>query len=220
MSINYLDLAVLLIIVLSILFGFKKGFLRTVTGLAAMVISLILAMTLYPYTAELIMKTPVYDTVYDNTAAVIQVPQENTGRLSDFGTGKLNLPRDFTNHLEKNIDTASDAVASSVANTVASSVVKLVSMLCVFVLARFLLMIVAGAAGLIHKLPIIGWGDSLLGALFGLFRGLLFVYVLLAFVTFAASMAPDGALSRAIKYSEFAKVMYNDNVLLDFIYKG
>ena len=92
-------------------------------------------------------------------------------------------------------------------------------MLCVFVLARFLLMIVAGAAGLIHKLPIVGWGDSLLGALFGLFRGLLFVYVLLAFVTFAASMAPDGALSRAIKYSEFAKVMYNDNVLLDFIYK-
>ena len=53
MSINYLDLAVLLIIVLSILFGFKKGFLRTVTGLAAMVISLILAMTLYPYAAEL-----------------------------------------------------------------------------------------------------------------------------------------------------------------------
>lgn len=218
MSINYIDLAVLLILILSVLFGFKKGFLKTVTGLAAMVISLILAMTLYPFAAEMIMKTPIYDTVFENTAAVIHVPDEETSRISDFGTGKLNLPRDFTNNLEKNIDTASQNVSNTIADTVASAAVKIVSMLCVFLLARLLLMIVTAAAGLIKKLPVIGWSDSLLGALFGLFRGLLILYILLAFVTFAATMSPDGALARAIKYSEFAKVMYNDNVLLDFIY--
>lgn len=219
MNINYVDLAVFFIVLLSVFFGFKKGFLRTVTGLAAMILSLILAVTLYPYATDLVMKTPIYDTVYENTASVINVPEEQTDSVADYGTGKLNLPRDFTNNLEKQIDAAGDAAKNTVADTVASAVIKIVSMLCVFLLARILLMFITAVAGLVKKLPIIGFGDSLLGALFGLFRGLLIVYIALAFAAFAASVAPDSAFVRAVKYSEFAKVMYNDNVLLDFAYK-
>jgi len=79
--------------------------------------------------------------------------------------------------------------------------------------------LITSLAGVIKKLPIIGWGDSLLGALFGLFRGMLVVYILLAVVTLFTSASYDGKISRTIKQSEFAKVMYHHNVLLDFLYK-
>lgn len=216
---NYVDITVLVIVVLSVFFGFKKGFLQTVTGLAALVLSLVIAVTVYPYAEAYMRKTPVYQTVYDKTASLLTVPEEETGRLSDYGTGKLNLPRDFTNNMQDKIDTASGAVSESIAETVAGAAVKIISMLTVFLIVRFLLAIITSVAGLIKKLPVIGWGDSLLGALFGLLRGLLIVYVLLAFAAFLSTMSPEGSVSRAIKYSEFAKVMYNDNVLLDFIYK-
>ena len=71
-----------------------------------------------------------------------------------------------------------------------------------------------------HKLPVIGFGDSLLGALFGFLRGFLVVYILFAFVTFSASVSPDNDFASAVKQSEIAKVMYNHNVLLDFVYKN
>ena len=80
---NYVDITVLVIVVLSVFFGFKKGFLQTVTGLAALVLSLVIAVTLYPYAEAYMRKTPVYQTVYDKTASLLTVPEEETGRLSD-----------------------------------------------------------------------------------------------------------------------------------------
>lgn len=217
MSIQYIDLAILVILILSIVFGFKKGFLKTLTGLLALVLSIVLAIALYPHATKIIMKTPVYDAVYQNTFDLIEPPQTDVGVLTEFGIGKLNLPKSFTEQLEENVDQTSETIAETVANMVATAAVKLVSMLAVFLLVRLLLFLITAMAGFIKKLPLIGWGDSLLGALFGLFRGLLIVYVLLAFVTFAASMAPESASIRAIKYSKFAKVLYHDNVILDFI---
>ena len=217
MSIQYIDLAILAILVVSVFFGFKKGFLRTITGLLALVISLVLAMTLYPHATKLVMKTPVYDVVYENTENLVESPKTNVGVLSELGTDRLNLPKSFTEQLEECVDKTSDTVTSTVADLVATAAVKLVSMLGIFLTVRLLLLLISALAGLIKKLPLIGWGDSLLGALLGLIRGLLIVYVLLAFVTFAASMSPESAPIRAIKYSKFAKVLYHDNVILDFI---
>ncbi len=217
MSIQYIDLAILVILILSVVLGFKKGFLKTLTGLLALVLSIVFAVALYPHAIKIMMKTPVYDVVYQNTFNMIEPPKTDVGVLTEFGIGKLNLPQSFTKQLEENVDHTSETIAETVADMVAAAAVKLVSMLAVFLIVRLLLFLITALAGFIKKLPLIGWGDSLLGALFGLFRGLLIVYVLLAFVTFAASMAPESAPIRAIKYSKFAKVLYHDNVILDFI---
>jgi len=219
MSINYIDLLILVITIFSVTSGYKKGFLKTITGLFSIVLSLILAMTLYPLAANIIKNTPVYDVVYENTASVIYEPDTHTGQVSEFGAGKLNLPRDFTDSLQNQIDNTTGSVRKTIANTVATAAVKIVSMLLVFLFARLLLFLITSLAGVIKKLPIIGWGDSLLGALFGLFRGMLVVYILLAVVTLFTSASYDGKISRTIKQSEFAKVMYHHNVLLDFLYK-
>lgn len=218
--INYLDIAVLLTVVLSIFFGFKKGFLKTFTGLVAILLSLIVAITFYPHVAEWITETSVYDVVYDNTASVIKEPEEEADNISDYGTGKLSLPKNFMKYLEKNIDTATEAVADTISTYVASAAVKLVSILLIFIVSRLVILFLTSIAGLIRKLPIIGWSDSLLGGLFGFFRGLILVYIVLAFVTFAASVKPDGIFSNEIKYSKFAKLAYNNNVIMDFVYKN
>ncbi len=217
MSINYVDLAIVVIVIFSVVFGYRKGFFKTITGLAALVLSLVLAVALYPHATEFVMKTPIYETVYENTASVVKTPQTDVGVLSEYGVGKLNLPVSITDKIEQSVDKTSSTVTETVANFVATATVKLVSMLGIFLLVRIAFFAATPLVGLIKKLPVIGWGDSLLGALFGLFRGLLIVYVLLAFMTFAASIAPESTPVRAVKHSQFAKVLYHDNVLLDFI---
>lgn len=220
MQFNIMDVIVLAIAGLSVFFGFKRGFLRTVTGFASVVLSLVIATTLHPYVAEYMQETSLYDMIYDSTAAVIQIPEEESGRLSDYGTYKLNLPREFTDDMQEQIDTAAETVADSVAKTVADAAINIISMLLVFLAARLILHLITLIAGVVHKLPIIGFGDSLLGALFGLLRGMLLIYILFVFVTFTASVTPDNELVQAVKQSEFAKVMYHHNVLLDFVYKN
>ncbi len=220
MSINYIDLLVIVVLLVSVFIGFKKGFLKTVTGLLAVMVSLILAITLHPYVSEYLEKTPVYDTVYNTASSVLITPKETTGKITDYGAGNLNLPREFTNNMQETIETAKENTANKIAQTVAKASIKIISMLLIFIVARLLFFVVTLLAGIIKKLPLIGWGDSLLGALLGLIRGFLIVYIIFMAFTILASFSPENEWVRTIKYSEFAKILYNDNVLLDFIYKG
>ncbi len=219
MSINYIDLLVLLLMILSTYFGYKKGFLKTLAGTISIILSLILAITLYPHMETFIKSTPVYEAVYENVEKHIAPPDVESNKISDYGAGALNLPRNFLKQIQQTADNTQEEIAVSIAESVANSAVKIVSMLAVFLLARIVLLIIVALAGLIKKLPLIGWSDRMLGMLFGFVRGFLIVYLLLAVITVTAHFNSDNFAAKAVKQSEFAKIMYNNNVFLDFIYK-
>lgn len=219
MSINYIDLLVLVLMVLSTYLGYKKGFLKTITGVVSIILSLVLAVTLYPQMETLIKNTPVYETVYKNVEKHIAPPDVESDKISDYGAGALNLPRNFLKQMQDTVDGAQENTAISIAESTANSAVKIVSMLAVFLLARILIFLILMIAGLIKKLPLIGWSDRMLGVLFGFVRGFLIVYLLLAVITVSAQFKSDNFAAKAVKQSEFAKIMYNNNVFLDFVYK-
>ncbi len=219
MSINYIDLLVLVLMVLSTYIGYKKGFLKTITGVISIVLSLVLAVTLYPQMETFIKNTPVYETVYKNVEEHIAPPDVESNKISDYGAGTLNLPRNFLKQIQQTANDTQEDIATSIAESTANSSVKIVSMLAVFLLARLAIFLIVMVAGIIKKLPLIGWSDRMLGVLFGFVRGFLIVYLILAVVTVTAQFNSDNFAAKAVKQSEFAKVMYNNNVFLDFIYK-
>lgn len=219
MSINYIDLLVLMLMVLSTYLGYKKGFLKTITGLISIILSLVLAVTLYPCVEEFIMDTPVYSTVYENVQEHITTPDVESNKISDYGAGTLNLPRNFLSKMQKNANDTQKDIAVSIAESTANSAVKILSMLAVFLLARLLIFLALLIFGFIKKLPLIGWSDRMLGLLFGFVRGFLLVYLLLTLITVSAHFKSDNFMAKAVKQSEFAKIMYNNNVFLDFVYK-
>lgn len=219
MSINYIDLILLILMAISTYFGYKKGFLKTITGVISIVLSLVLAVALYPQMESFIKTTPVYESVYKNVEEHIAPPDTESNKISDYGAGTLNLPRNFLKQMQEEATNTQENIADTIAVTTANSAVKIVSMLLVFLLARLLIFVIVTIAGLIKKLPLIGWSDRLLGILFGFIRGFLLVYLLLAIITVSAQFNSDNFAAKAVKQSEFAKIMYNNNVFLDFIYK-
>ncbi len=219
MSINYVDLLILIVMILSVYFGHKKGFLKTITGVVSIVLSLILAITLYPHIENFIKETPVYEHVYENVISHTEEPINESNKISDYGAGKLNLPKSFLQEMQKKADATKENIAYTIAKTTADSAVKIISMLLVFLVARLLIFLVVLLAGFLKKLPLIGWSDKLLGMLFGFVRGFLVIYLLLAVITVSAQLKSDNFAARAVKQSEFAKIMYNNNVFLDFVHK-
>ena len=219
MSINYIDLLILILMIISVYFGYKKGFLKTITGVLSIILSLVIAIALYPSVEELIKKTTVYEYVYENVSSQLETPDEETNQISEYGAGKLNLPRSFLKTMQEKANEKKENVLDTIAVFSADSAVKVISMLLVFITARLLLFGVITIAELIKKLPFIGWSDRILGVLFGFVRGILVIYILLAVITVSAQIKSDNFAARAVKQSEFAKIMYNNNVFLDFVHK-
>ncbi len=218
MSINYIDLFILILMVLSVYFGYKKGFLKTITGVLSIVLSLVIAMTLYQPVEEYIKQTTVYEYVYDNVNSQLETPDEETNKISEYGAGKLNLPRNFLKTIQQKANDTNESITATIADFSAGSAVKIISMLLVFVAARLIILGILAVAGLIKKLPLIGWSDRMLGVLFGFVRGILIIYLILAVITVSAHIKSDNFAARAVKQSEFAKIMYNNNVFLDFVH--
>ncbi len=219
MSINYVDLLILILMIVSVYFGYKKGFLKTITGVLSIILSLVIAITLYQPVEEYIKKTTIYEYVYDNVNSQLEAPDEETNQISEYGAGKLNLPRSFLKTIQEKTNDTKDNIVDTIADFSADSAVKIISMLLVFIAARLIILGILSVAGLIKKLPLIGWSDRMLGVLFGFVRGFLIIYLFLAVITVSAQIKTDNFLARAVKQSDFAKIMYNNNVFLDFIHR-
>ena len=219
MSINYIDLLIVILMIISVYFGYKKGFLKTIMGVMSIVISIVIAISLYQPVEQYIRKTKVYEYVYDNVVSNLETPEEETNQISEYGAGKLNLPRNFLKSMQKEANGARENITGMIATFAAGAAIKIISMLLVFLVARLLLLGILALIGIIKKMPLIGWSDRMLGILFGFVRGILIIYLLLAVITVSTGVKPDNFAALAVKQSEFAKIMYNNNVFLDFVHK-
>lgn len=217
---NVTDILVFCVVAVLVLLGFRRGFMKTLLRFGAVIVSLILATIVSPYVADFMQTSSLYNSVFEHTQSVISEPQSKSERLEDYGTGKLDLPRSFTKNMQKNIDLNAQEVTKTVSEKVAQLSVNIVSMLIAFLLIRLVLFLLSLLLGKIRKLPIIGFGDGLLGALFGLLQGLLVVYIALTFVALSAVVSPDNTAVKAVKNSEFTKAMYHNNPALEYIYKN
>jgi len=201
-------------------FGYKKGFLKTVTGLLSIILSFALAVCFYTQVANFIKTTPVYDSIYRSIEKHIDTSKEESDNVYDYGTAELNLPREYVKNMQKSVDGIKENMGLAIVNKTADIAVKILSMLLILLVARILIFILTRLFGLIKKLTLVGWSDRFIGGFFGFIKGFFVSYLILAIITVSATFNPQNFLVRATKQSEFAKVMYNNNVFLDFIYKN
>lgn len=212
------DILILAILVIATFLGYKKGFLRTLTGVISIIISFVIAVSFSPQIEDFIQNTSVYEAIYENIEETIGTESEET-TVSEKNTAKLNMPRDMIESIHKSAEDKKNEIKSSMTEKIGEISVKILSIVFIFLVVRILLFVILGGFGLVKKLPLIGWFDRLLGAFFGFLRGFLVVYLLLVVVTVCASFNAQNGIVKTVKQSEFAKVMYNNNVFLDFIYK-
>ncbi len=213
------DILILAILVILTFFGYKKGFLKTLTGVVSIILSFVIAVNFSPKIESYIKTTPVYDTIYENIEKSVLSESEENKESEELSTAKLNLPREMIKNLQKGIDDTKQEIEKTVKEKLVDIVVKILSIILIFIAVRMLIWLLLSGFGLIRRLPLIGWFDKLLGALFGFLKGLLIVYILLAVVAVCTAYKTENKLVQEINRSEFAKVMYNNNVFLDFIYK-
>lgn len=197
-----LDIATVLIIVLNIALGFKRGFINMVLGIAIFVAAVFFARALHGHLAAFLATTPLYDSILNwviQSMGLGDMAQDMVqGAAIDIQTQVVqNLPMaallvgliDIENIPMGNFIDIS-AVEIQIGSMAADAIINIISALALFFLFTFGFRIIASAINLVSMLPIIRGINKNLGASIGAFMGIVTVWVLL--IIFNLTMVRPG----------------------------
>lgn len=197
-----LDIVLILIIAVTTILGFRRGFLRSVVQLAGLIASFVLAFTLSATVADWLydsmLEEPIKETV---SAALVEDAMANADKsqavldsLPAPIANALNSSEAARDALENLSNKAGESVAAA-ADVIVDDVVRPLTIVLVrFVLFMVMLIVFILLARLLTKmikpltnLPLIHQADGLLGGAVGLVKGALFVIVAVTVMQLLAS---------------------------------
>ena len=186
------DLILICFIALFAFIGMKRGFIKTIVGLASTLISLALTLLAYPVVSDLLHKLGVGEAI---TEIIIGVISKN--EQVNLGLGIM----------EKT------AEASSVV------VVNVISFIAVIIFAKFILTLLIKSLNIITKLPVIKQANALLGMVMGVLSGILISYTLIGVLAALNDNNVILVVKEHLDSSLIAVLMYRGNAITEVLSK-
>lgn len=184
------DIALVLIIALFMLWGSKRGLIRTLVGAASTLLSLILSMVLYRPVSQFLYSSSVGDSV---RAYVNELLTKNAG-----GNAQLLI---------------NDALVEAASMVV----MNVISFGAVIIIVKIAVTLLACVANITAKLPVLKQANSLLGMAAGALSGILVCYIMIGTI---AALGGNEALSGAaqsIEKSYLAINLYENNIVAEVL---
>lgn len=199
---NYIiDLIIIAFIALCTFSGYRKGLIKVAFGLVSFILAIIISIILYkPVSNFVINYTPIDD--YIETSI--------TDRLNSSETTDEEIDNFVANYFS-NIKNASSTV---IANTISKTIINVSCMIIVFIVANIVLLLFKFIGDLIGKLPLIKQVNNIGGFFYGLLKGFVIIYILLALVSILSPLVNLNAIINIINKSIIANIMYNNNIIL------
>lgn len=201
-----LDLIVILIIALFTFIGYKQGLIKSAIKIASFFIAIIIALVLYKPVSTLIINNTTIDDKIENT--IIEKVTPEGMKPEDEASQATKIPQGFIVEANNSI--------KDIANTTTIKIIEVCTVLVLYIIARIALKFVAELGDLIAKIPILKQFNKLGGTIFGLIKGLLIVYVILAVVYLISPLLKENT-SNKIEKSMLTKNMYNNNLITKII---
>lgn len=110
-------------------------------------------------------------------------------------------------------------IAGYVANEITHIVISAVVILGLFIVARFISMLLKFTLDIIVRLPIFNTFNKIGGIIYGILRAFIVIYVILAVIALLSPTLTDSNLIALIKSSHIASIFYNDNIILNYLTK-
>ncbi len=207
-----LDIILVVILAGSIFLGYKKGLVKVAVSLFALIISLVVTLVLY---------RPISNAIINNTdwdEKIEQVIIENTTKKVEETNQNGNILEDAQKYIDNAVAEGQNNVVENVAPVIAERVISIGTMIILFIATRLVLILLTLVSNVITNLPIIKQFNELGGVIYGIVRGLIVIYALLAIAFFIVSMSSNINITNAIDSSFITKFMYSHNILLNIIF--
>ncbi len=228
MNINYLFVATVLLFLICIVNGYRKGFLRIVISLLGIILAIVAVTFVSPHISDyLINHTKTYDVVKQKVIDVFQddnskldnsIPENQTLTIESY-----DLPDIIKNTLIKN--NTSEMYQSLmvtifedyIAGYLAKIIINAISFIGLFLMLMIFLWFVLFSADIIAKIPIISGVNKILGAVAGLIKALIIVWIFFFVVLIFFGNNIGNVMMAEVRDSVFLTMLFNLNVLLQLI---
>lgn len=215
------DMVLISILVSTIYSGYRRGLVGVAFHIATFIVSIIIVLVVYkPVSQAIIDKTDWDDklsiAIQDRlTGAMI----DEEGNIIPDNTSKIPTNMiNFVNKLLKDpIDKAKMNMTTYVSNNLAIVMVRYGTMIVLFVISNILLSFLKSVFELIASLPFIRLFNRSGGIIYGIVKGFLIVYFILAILSVFSPLISHWGIINAVNDAFIGSRMYNNNILLNFV---
>lgn len=201
-----LDLILILIIALFTFIGYKQGLIKSAIKIASFFIAIIVALVLYKPVSTLVINNTTIDDKIENT--IIEKITPEGMKPEDEANISTKIPNAFIKEANNSI--------KDIAETITTKIIEVCTVLILYIIARIALKFIAILGDLIAKIPILKQFNKLGGTLFGILKGLLIVYSILAVLYLISPILKENT-TKKIDESIITKFMYNNNIITKII---
>ena len=199
-------IGVILFLAVMAAYGYKRGFVRIVLSMLAMIVTIILASVLTIPVSGFIKET----SVGEGIRASVEEMVEGADIIDAESINNLDLPKTMLEPIAEGAESTQQAIGTYVADALTDTIINSLTFLILVIVIYIILKIVIAALDVVTKLPVLNSINKGAGAVIGLVQGLLFVWVG-CLVLAACSDKP---------WAQEAFRQINDNELLSFIYNN
>lgn len=218
-------------IVLAVILGcavaaWQKGFLRAAFGFLPMLAALAGANIASPYVGKFLRETPLFDSLSGSirdSMGLDAVMQEGAMQTQTEIIEAMPLP-DFLKEalLENNNPVIyqlldADSLKEYIAGFLANVCLNILSVVLAFLLIYIVVTVVLHALHLFSKLPVLSFFNHFMGFLIGGIKGVFFVWLGFAVLTFFQCRANLEGLFSAMEKTYVADILYENNILQQLI---
>lgn len=230
---NIIDIVLGAILLISVIYGFYRGFLQSVASLIGLALSLMLAFTFAPMLSQsLASNQGLTTTLASYTNAVARVgdfdlassPVNTVSQSAlDMILTSVSLPKPLADELQKNIKTQAfeksglTTVNEYVSNTLVSSALSVLCFILCFFACYLLFSLLTSLLRHVFRFPILRQLDWLAGGAFGLLRGAALCYVLLLLLPLFKTIIPDEQWAPLTQSSQLMPFFTSDGLFMKII---
>lgn len=222
---TWLGIAMAVLLFIMLCMGYQRGFIKEIVSAFFIVLSMAVVWFINPYVNTFITEnTPVYENVQKACGDFVN---EQISEMTALGKTEqekaiesLKLPEFLKKQIEENnnadaykylaVNTFTDYLAGYLAKAVVNGVSFLVS----FVLATLLIRIFTYALNVIARLPVLRGVNKMAGALVGLAKGVLLIWIVFIIVTVLCNTTLGRGALQLIEQDVFLSYMYSRNILM------
>ena len=194
-----IDIIIILFILASAFFGYKKGLISLAINILAFIIAMVVTLLLYK---------PIGNIIINNTTVDEKLQQMIQTKIEEFMNND-----DSKDSSSKLIESAKNGLLPDTSKSLSINIIYGITLIVLFIIIKICLLLVNSLANQVAKFPIIKQFNEIGGVLYGLLRGIIITYVILMVIQLVVILNPNGALDNAMQESYLAKTMSTYNIL-------
>ncbi len=201
----WMDIVLVIIFVLSLVDGLRRGFVKTAIDAFGWIIALVLAFVWYPSAAFYLKEhTGFYDWIFESISLKLSMSAESA--LQDVVSTLPSVIGDV-------ISRAAADLASNLAASFANTIYNILCFVLVIFAIRIVLVLLASLITRGGRDNVVGALDRLAGFFAGAIKGIIVIYFFLAIATAFIGMSKGDFLTSSMEKAPLTKYMYEHNLI-------